>query len=75
VPTALCVHWLAFCGRRHGLNRSYPVPRLRYLIEGWCGIPCFSLPCDAVLAALTYQSGPNLAAFRRSTDGRPTSEA
>jgi hypothetical protein len=55
VPTALCVHWLAFCGRRHGLNRSYPVPRLRYLIEDSCGLPYFALPNDALLAALAYR--------------------
>jgi hypothetical protein len=54
-PTALCLHWLGFTGRRHGLNRSYPLPRLQFLIENCFGFPSFTMPADAVLAALTYR--------------------
>jgi hypothetical protein len=54
-PTALCIHWLRFCGRRCGLNRNYPIPRLRYLIEDCFGLPSFAMPEDALLAALAHE--------------------
>jgi hypothetical protein len=34
----VCVHWLEFVGRRHGLNHQYPLPQLRCFVE-----QCFGL--------------------------------
>jgi hypothetical protein len=54
-PTALCIHWLGFCGQRLGINRNYPIPRLQYLIENSFGLPSFIMPEDALLAALAHE--------------------
>lgn len=54
-PTALCIHWLGFCGRRLGINRNYPIPILQYLIEKSFGLPSFIMPEDALLAALANE--------------------